>query len=150
MIKKIAGVLLLSSLIFAKVTNVPATKEFVENTKMKIIDIRTKGEWMQMGIIKDAYLITFFDERYGYDIKEFLEELNRVVDKDEKFAIICNSGSRTKLIANFLGVKNDYNVVNLTGGMVNLLKDGFRPEFYNPTAKKVSTQTPIIESNTSK
>ncbi|SFV65857.1 hypothetical protein MNB_SV-14-905 [hydrothermal vent metagenome] len=151
MIKKIVGVvLLLSSLIFAKVTNIPATKEFVENTKMKIIDIRTKGEWMQMGIIKGAYLITFFDERYGYDVKEFLAELNSVVDKDEKFAIICNSGSRTKLVANFLGVKNNYNVVNLTGGMIKLLSDGYKPEFYNPKAiKNLSTETPVTESNTS-
>jgi len=165
MIKKIVGVVLLSSLIFAKVTNVPATTAFVEETKMKIIDIRTKGEWVQMGIIKKAHLITFFDERYGYDVKAFVEELDQVVKKDEQFAIICNSGSRTKLIANFLGVKNSYNVVNLTGGMMNLLREGFQPAHYNPNAKNVSVEltkpskemlekeasleTPILESNTS-
>ena len=165
MIKKIVGAVLLSSALFAKVTNVPATTAFVEETKMKIIDIRTKGEWVQMGIIRDAHLITFFDERYGYDVKTFLEELDAVVKKDEEFAIICNSGSRTKLIANFLGVKNSYNVVNLTGGMMNLLKEGFRPAYYNPNGTKVSVElkkpskemlekeaslgTPIRESNTS-
>jgi len=165
MIKKIVGVVLLSSVLFAKVTNIPATTAFVEETKMKIIDIRTKGEWVQMGIIKNAHLITFFDERYGYDIKTFLEELDTVVEKDEEFAIICNSGSRTKLIANFLGVKNSYNVVNLTGGMMNLLKEGFRPEYYNPKTtnllieltkpskemleKEASLETPIRDSNTS-
>ena len=165
MIKKIVGVVLLSSLMFAKVTNVPATTEFIEETKMKIIDIRTKGEWIKMGVIKKAHLITFFDERYGYDIKSFLEELNHVVKKDEQFAIICNSGSRTKLIANFLGVKNSYNVVNLTGGMMNLLKEGFEPVHYNPNfqnpsveltqpskemlEKEASLETPIVESNSS-
>ncbi len=155
MIKKIIGAVLLSSVLFAKVTNVPATPAFIEETNMKIIDIRTKGEWVQMGVIKDAHLITFFDERYGYDAKVFLEELNDVVKKDEKFAIICNSGSRTKLIANFLGVKNTYNVVNLTGGMMKLLKEGFKPEHYNPNVKKESIdliktskeKTPITESN---
>jgi rhodanese-related sulfurtransferase len=141
MIKKIVvGVVLLSAVLFAKVTNVPATMEFVEDTKMKIIDIRTKGEWVQMGIIKKAHLITFFDERYGYDAKAFLEELDRVVKKDEEFAIICNSGSRTKLIANFLGVKNSYNVVNLTGGMMNLLREGFIPAHYNPNAQKTPVE----------
>ena len=166
MIKKIVGAVLLSSALFAKVTNVPATTAFVEETKMKIIDIRTKGEWVQMGIIKDAHLITFFDERYGYDAKAFLEELDAVVKKDEEFAIICNSGSRTKLIANFLGVKNTYNVVNLTGGMMKLLREGFRPEYYNPSTKKASVEliepskemlekeasleTPITKSNSSK
>jgi len=158
MIKKIVGAVLLSSVLFAKVTNVPATKDFVENTKMKIIDIRTKGEWIQMGTIKNAHLITFFDERYGYDVETFMAELNTVVDKDEEFAIICNSGSRTKLIANFLGVKNSYNVVNLTGGMRKLLQEGFKPEPYNPNgteAKKIlkkeaSIATPLIqESNSS-
>jgi len=138
MIKKIVGVVLLSSILFAKVTNIPATKEFIENPRMKIIDIRTKGEWVKMGTIKNAYLITFFDERYGYDVNAFIEELDTVVDKDEEFAIICNSGSRTKLIANFLGVKNSYNVVNLTGGMIKLLKEGFKPESYNPKGRKVS------------
>jgi rhodanese-related sulfurtransferase len=165
MIKKIVGAILLSSVLFAKVTNMPATRAFVEETKMKIIDIRTKGEWVQMGVIKKAHLITFFDERYGYDAKAFLEELDKVVEKDEEFAIICNSGSRTKLIANFLGVKNSYNVVNLTGGMMSLLREGFKPVHYNQNRvnasvefrqpskelleKEASLVTPIRESNAS-
>ena len=166
MIKKIVAVVLLGTVLFAKVTNIPATTTFVENRKMKIIDIRTKGEWTQMGIIKDAYPITFFDERYGYDTKSFLEELNTVVKKDEKFAIICNTGSRTKLISNFLGNKLDYNVVNLTGGMMSLLKEGFKPEVYNKSLqqlpvklkhpspkmlkKEAELKTPITETNSTK
>jgi rhodanese-related sulfurtransferase len=166
MIKKIVGVVLLGSLLFAKVTNIPATTAFIEQKKMKIIDIRTKGEWVQMGIIKDAHLITFFDERYGYDTKSFLEELNHVVKKDEQFAIICNTGSRTKLISNFLGNKLDYNVVNLTGGMVKLLQEGFKPTAYNTNSqnlpielthpssemlqKEAELTTPIEETNSSK
>ena len=51
-------------------------------------------------------------------------------EKDEEFAIICNTGSRTKLVSNFLGKKLDYKVVNLMGGMMKLLKEGFKPEFY--------------------
>ena len=163
MIKNIFGVLLLGSMLFAEVTNTPATITFVEENKMKIIDIRTRGEWIQMGIIKDAYLITFFDERYGYDAKKFLEELNEVVEKDEEFAIICNTASRTKLVSNFLGNKHNYKVVNLTGGMMKLFKEGFRPEFYDPKerkrlvlpsiellAKEAALTTPIEDSNTTK
>jgi hypothetical protein len=119
-----------------------------------------------MGIIKDAHLITFFDERYGYDTKSFLEELNTVIKKDEKFAIICNTGSRTKLISNFLGNKLDYNVINLTGGMMQLFKEGFKPDFYNKNLQKNSFElkqpsskmlkdeaeliVPIEETNSSK
>jgi rhodanese-related sulfurtransferase len=137
MIKNIFGLLLLlGSMLFAEVTNTPATITFIEENKMKIIDIRTKGEWVQMGIIKDAYLITFFDERYGYDAKKFLEELNEVVEKDEEFAIICNTASRTKLVSNFLGNKHNYKVTNLTGGMMNLFREGFKPEYYDPKERK--------------
>jgi len=128
--KTLLGLLFLGSTLFAEVTNIPATATFVNDTKMKIIDIRTEGEWKQMGVIKGASLITFFDEKYGYDTEEFLKELNKVIDKDEKFALICNTGSRTKLISNFLGHKMDYKVVNLTGGMSKLLQEGFKTESY--------------------
>lgn len=130
--KTLLGLLLFGSTLFAEVSNVPATADFVEAKKMKIVDIRTEGEWIQMGTIKDAHLITFFDERYGYDTEAFTASLDKVVEKNEQFAIICNTGSRTKLIANFLGNKLDYNVVNLVGGMSKLLKEGFNPEYYNP------------------
>jgi rhodanese-related sulfurtransferase len=128
--KILFGLLLLGSTLFAEIIEQPATVNFVNNTKMKIIDIRTEGEWVQMGVIRNSILLTFFDERGGVNIDAFLEELNQVIDKDEQFAIICNTGSRTKLISNFLGKKMDYKVVNLTGGMMKLFKDGFEPEFY--------------------
>jgi len=124
--KTLFGLLLLGGLLVAKVTNLPATVDFVESNKMKIIDIRTEAEWKQMGVIKGAHLITFFDENAKYDIKNFLKELNKVVKKDEQFALICNSASRTKLVSNFLGKKLDYDVVNLIGGMEKLIKDGYK------------------------
>jgi len=128
--KILFGLLLLGSTLFSEIIEQPATVEFVNNPKMKIIDIRTEGEWIQMGIIRNSILLTFFDERGGVNIDKFLDELNKVVDHDEQFAIICNTGSRTKLISNFLGKKKGYKVVNLTGGMTKLFKDGFEPEFY--------------------
>lgn len=134
--KTLLGLLLLGSTLLAEVTNVPATQEFIDAKKMKIIDIRTKGEWIQTGIIKDSFLITFFDEKYGYDTDEFMGALDKVINKDEQFAIICNTGSRTKLIANFLGNKQDYHVVNLAGGMSKLFQEGFQPEFYAPNVEE--------------
>ena len=160
--KTLLGVLLLGATLFAEVTNTPITKKFVESKKMKIIDIRTEGEWVQMGIIPGAHLITFFDEKYGYDTDIFLGELNKVIKKDEQFAIICNTGSRTKLISNFLGNKLDYKVVNLTGGMSQLFNEGFKPEAYdlkkenkkNVTKKEMlkiaSTQKDTIKKDTVK
>jgi len=136
MIKNIFGLLLLGSILSAKVTNTPVTIAFVEENKMKIIDIRTEGEWVKMGIIRDAYLLTFFDEQYHFNAPKFLKELDQIVEKDEQFAIICNTASRTQQVSNFLSKKHDYNVVNLTGGMMKLYRDGFQPEFYDPTVKR--------------
>jgi len=143
--KTLFGLLFFGTLLMAKVTNIPVTVDFVESDKMKIIDIRTEGEWKQMGIIKDSHLITFFDEKASYDIKAFLKSLDKIVDKDEQFAIICNTASRTKLVSNFLGKKLDYDVVNLTGGMVKLIKDGYKVIPYEP--KKVEEKVEHLETN---
>jgi len=147
MIKNLFGLLLLGVMLSAKVTSTPATIAFVKENKMKIIDIRTQGEWIQMGIIKDAYLLTFFDEQYNFNAPKFLKELDKIVEKDEQFAIICNTASRTQQVSNFLGRKHDYNVVNLTGGMVKLFREGFKPEFYDPSANHELKKEPTIFSS---
>jgi len=146
--KTLLGLLILGTTLMAKVTNVPVTIEFVESKKVKIIDIRTEGEWKQMGIIADAHLITFFDENAKYDINDFLKKLNKVVEKDEEFAIICNTASRTKLVSNFLGKKHDYNVINLTGGMSKLVKDGYTVEAYE--SDKVEKKVKLLDTNSTK
>ncbi|HHD81592.1 MAG TPA: rhodanese-like domain-containing protein [Campylobacterales bacterium] len=131
---------LLSSVAFSEVTNMEVTKEFIEANKIKIIDIRTEQEWIMMGVLPSAYLLTFFDEDQEYSPKMFLKELDKIVKKDEQFAIISNSASRTKLVSNFLGKKHDYKVINLTGGMVKLIKDGYSVKVYDP-----SKIYPIVE-----
>ena len=128
--KIILGVLLFGGLLFAKVTDIVVTPEFVNNTDLKIIDIRTKGEWKETGIVKGSYTLTFFDERGNYDIEGFLNALNKIVQKGEKFALICRTGSRTGMVSNFLGNKLDYDVVNLRGGILKLIREGYKPVPY--------------------
>ncbi len=134
--KTLFGLLLLGTTLFAEVTHVQATPKFITETKLKIIDIRTEGEWIQTGVIRGSHLITFFDERGNYDIETFLSQLDNVVTKGEKFALICRTGSRTRMISNFLGQKMNYDVVNLQGGLMKLFREGFQPEFYTPNQKK--------------
>ncbi len=136
MIKKIViGLTLLASSLFAELSHVDVTPSFIKETKLKIIDIRTQAEWVETGIVKGSYLITFFDEKGGYDIDAFLDALDKVVKKGEKFAIICRTGSRTGVVAEFLGKKLDYNVVNLRGGIKKLFRDGFKSNSYTPVKK---------------
>ncbi len=131
--KTVLGLLLLGSTLFAEVTNIEVSPQFIKNTKLKIIDIRTPSEWRETGIVKGSYTLTFFDERGNYDTEEFLKALNTIVSKDEKFALICRTGSRTGMISNFLGKKLNYNVVNLKGGIIKLFKEGYKAKKYNPT-----------------
>ncbi len=130
--KILFGLLILASSLFAEVTNVDVTPQFIKDTKLKIIDVRTQGEWVETGIVPNAYLLTFFDERGNYNVEGFLAKLNEIVKKDEQFALICRTGSRTGMISNFLGERLGYHVVNLRGGMMKLLQEGFKPVPYTP------------------
>jgi len=129
-LKKIFSILLLLiSASFAQVINEYPSQELI-NSGIKIIDIRTKSEWKETGIIKGAIPITFFDERGNYDVYVFMKALNATVKEGEKFAIICHVGSRTALLADFLDQEYHMPVINLLGGMEYLRKKGFKPVKY--------------------
>ena len=127
--KIIFGLLITVTALMAELQNVWATKDFLKKD-IKIIDIRTPGEWKETGIVKGAYTIMFFDENGNYDIPGFLRDLNKVVKKGEQFALICRTGSRTAEISKFLSSQLGYNVVNLAGGMVKLRHEGHKPVPY--------------------
>ncbi len=123
--KKIILVLmLLFSFSYAEVMNLPISINFV-NSGIKIIDIRTKSEWMQTGIIKGSKTITFFDKIGRYNLPEFLKALNSFVKPGEKFALVCRTGHRSRIVAKYLG-ENGYNVVDLLGGVQALAKDNYK------------------------
>ena len=98
---------------------------------MTIIDIRTEAEWRQTGIVAGAIPLTFFDAKGRYDANAFLQELDKHVHKDVPFAIICRTGNRTTAVSEFLG-ELGYEVINLQGGIVELVKQGYRPTPYRP------------------
>jgi len=106
-----------------------ATAAFVDKN-IKIIDIRTAPEWRETGIVKGSYTLTFFDEQGNYNTELFLKELSKIVDKDEPFALICRTGSRTGMLADFLANKLGYNVTNLKGGIVKMIREGYKPVRY--------------------
>ena len=128
--KKIVLALLLTfTSLIAELQTVWVTPKFLNN-KMKIIDIRTPSEWKETGIVKGAYPIMFFNERGNFNAEKFVAQLNKVVKKGEKFALICRTGSRTTMVSQFLANKLGYNVVNLKGGMMKLIQEGYRPVRY--------------------
>lgn len=108
--------LLLISSVFAEVINKYPSQKLIDS-KITIIDIRTKPEWKETGLLSGAIPITFFDEKGKYDIPLFMQKLQRHVKPNETFAIICHTGSRTAILADFLAKYYHMKVINLRGGM---------------------------------
>ena len=123
--------LVLASGLMAQLQQVWATPQFTQKN-IKIIDIRTPTEWKETGIIKDAYTITFFDEQGRFSVPDFLNKLDKVVKKDEQFALICRVGSRTSMVSEFLSEKLGYKVINLKGGIIKMIHEGYKTVPYQP------------------
>lgn len=115
--KLVLSLLFLTNALFAEVTTLYPDAAFL-NKKIPTVDIRTQGEWRETGLLKGAIGITFFDERGTYNIPLFLQELSSKVDVKKPFALICRTGSRTKIVSAFLSQKMGYTVYDLNGGMM--------------------------------
>ncbi len=87
------------------------------HSNIPIIDIRTPSEWHNTGLLKGSIPIMFFDEKGGYDLEGFLKKLNAKIDTKKQFALICNSGSRTRMVANYLSENYGYHIIDLRGGI---------------------------------
>lgn len=125
------SLLLLTHTIMADYTAQPIDQKLV-NSKIKIIDIRTPGEWQSTGLVKGSVPIMFFDERGDYNMEAFLGELNKNIKKGERFALICASGSRTQILGTHLGQKMGYNVIDLKGGIQSAIAKKVPLEPYKP------------------
>jgi rhodanese-related sulfurtransferase len=115
----------------SKAIHIRPTKEMLESGIMKIIDIRTEMEWRQTGIVPGSHTITFFDDFGNYDVDKFLEEYHKIADKETLVGLICRTGSRTRMVTNFLR-QNGYNAVNLDGGVFYLGSIGYDLVPYEP------------------
>jgi rhodanese-related sulfurtransferase len=129
-LKKLLFILaiLISSLV-ADFKETPISEDFLDSG-IKIIDIRTQGEWQESGIIEGAYTVTFFDEQGRVDEQSFIRSLESIVTKDEEFALVCRTGSRTKFAGEILSQKYGYKVISLKGGMEKLIKEGYESTSY--------------------
>ncbi len=129
--KTVLTVLLLLTSLFADLKQVWATPQFLEkNPNIKIIDIRTPAEWRETGIVKGSIPIMFFNKQGRYDIPKFKAALDKTVKKGEVFALICRTGSRTAEVSRFLANELGYNVIDLKGGIMNLMHKGYEPVKY--------------------
>lgn len=122
---------LLATSLMADYTAQPIDQKILDS-KIKIIDIRTPSEWKTTGIVKGSIPIMFFDEQGNYDLNGFTSQLNKKIKKGERFALICNSGSRTQMVGSHLGNKMGYNVLDLQGGIQYAIAKKIPLEPYKP------------------
>lgn len=131
MMKWLMALSLITVSLLADYTAQPIDQKLIDS-HIKIIDIRTPGEWKSTGLVKGAIPIMFFDERGNYNIDAFLNELNKKVKKNERFALICNSGSRSHVLGSYLGKQLGYNVIDLQGGVQYAITKKMPFEPYRP------------------
>jgi rhodanese-related sulfurtransferase len=128
--KIILAIFALLSFVSADMKNIVVNKALLSKP-MKIIDIRTPAEWSKTGIISGAYTIMFFDEKGNMKTDAFEAKLRKIVKKNEPFALVCQTGTRTALAAQFLSEERGYeNVTNLQGGMSKLMREGYKTTPY--------------------
>jgi rhodanese-related sulfurtransferase len=116
----ILSLFFIAASLFAQVNKIYPDNTFL-NKNIPIVDIRTEAEWKETGLLKGAIPITFFDGRGRYNIPLFLKELSQKVDVKKPFALVCRTGSRTKLVSQFLSSELGYNVYDLSGGMMYIM-----------------------------
>ena len=84
--------LFLPHLTFAEVIKVN-NSEIIELMKkgVPIVDIRRANEWADTGVIDSSILLTFFDKDGKYNFDLWLSTLDKFIDVDKPFIIICRS-----------------------------------------------------------
>lgn len=122
---------LIAASLAADYTAQPIDQKLIDSN-IKIIDIRTPGEWKTTGLVKGAIPIMFFDERGNYNVDAFLAELGKKVKKNERFALICNSGSRSHTLGTYLGKQLGYSIIDLQGGIQYAISKRMPLEPYKP------------------
>ena len=96
----------------------PKIVEKMIDDNIVMIDVRRKEEYKRTGVIRNAHLLTFFDEFGNYDMESWMKEFEKIViSKDQTFVLICAHANRTRTIGNFLIEQGYKNTAHLFGGM---------------------------------
>ncbi len=70
--------------------------------------------------------MTFFDSEGKYDLKKWLDDLEEITSRNDPVIIICRSGRRSLLLANYLTKHEKFlKVYNVTEGIKGWKKANF-------------------------
>lgn len=83
-----------------------------------LIDVRTKGEWQESGVIAGSKLLTLVDENGQTDAPAWLAKVKAVAKPEQAVVLICHSGRRSQIGAQLLAQQGSYKTIyNVRGGM---------------------------------
>ena len=113
--------LLFSTQLFAEINEVNNNKiKILMESGVPLVDIRTEKEWHETGVINQSKLLTFFDKDGNSNVKKWMLELEKIASKKDPVIIICRSGRRSRIVANFLDQKEHYTTVfHATDGIIS-------------------------------
>jgi len=91
---------------------------------VKLVDLRRPLEWSKTGVVEGSTLLTSHRSN-GRLMDRFQENITEIAKPDEKLALICRSGNRSRRVAMWLAEKEGYTqVYNVTGGVTGWKKAG--------------------------
>ena len=99
--------------------------EKLKKDNFKFIDIRTKKERENTGVIHGSLEITAFDI-YGNFVPEFMQTFQNLVDLNDHIVFVSNEGDISSILANgFAEQLGAANMYSLHGGIQALIKENY-------------------------
>ena len=86
-----------------------------------LVDIRTPQEWQTTGVLEGAELIEFDFDNPG----TFLPQIADEIADGRDLVLICNSGNRTQVVADFLSRQIPNRIVSVEGGIRKVMAAGY-------------------------
>ena len=109
-----------------KSLNLQEAHDSYKDDKIIIVDVRTKKEWKETGIIPNSILLNMHNDSYEEN-KNFVNDLTAFLSKNlnESIAFICASGSRSEVVVNYFTEKGYKNLSHIPDGIVGKNNDGW-------------------------
>lgn len=90
-----------------------------------LVDLRTQGEWAQTGVVAGSIEETFFDEAGKHRAGPWLESVGNQTNGETALILICHSGVRSKVVADWLVANDLYGkVYNVKAGIDHWIRSG--------------------------
>jgi len=90
-----------------------------------VIDIRTRQEWQNTGIIPGSHPVNFFDQNGNYNTQQWLAEVQKLKSSpDQEIILVCHSGGRSGRVGKLLTENlNMSHVSHLQNGISAWIKE---------------------------